>query len=324
MPVGVFSNPSAIERSCQAIAKDRRRGARELALAALRCLARARPAAVASEEYWQGVLALARILAKSRPAMASLGGVVAELLLRVDAGAQPATSAGELHCLLAQEERGLREALLQLPETTARRMAEDLGKLGLPLPRRPITLSYSSTVVAVVGVLGRGGAEVTVCESRPLLEGRKTARALAPRVRMVRLITEAQIPAFISRCDYVLLGCDRILPEGSVVNKVGSKLLALCAGKAGVPVVVVGDTFKVGEGFDAEEHDAAEVWPRPPRGVEVANPYFEVVEAQLLDFIATEAGLCRPDGVGRWGGRVQAARELLFPPGNPGPRRGER
>jgi hypothetical protein len=91
------------------------------------------------------------------------------------------------------------------------------------------------------------GVSVIVCESRPLCEGVTMAQRLAAAGLHVTLITDAQAGVFVEQADVVLLGADAVTP-GGVVNKVGSRLLALAAKASGVPVVSVTDSLKVSPG----------------------------------------------------------------------------
>jgi translation initiation factor 2B subunit (eIF-2B alpha/beta/delta family) len=91
------------------------------------------------------------------------------------------------------------------------------------------------------------GLSVIVCESRPLCEGVAMARRLAAAGIDVTLITDAQAGVFVEQSDVVLLGADAVTPDG-IVNKVGSRLLALAARAAGVPVVAVTECLKVSPG----------------------------------------------------------------------------
>lgn len=91
------------------------------------------------------------------------------------------------------------------------------------------------------------GISVVVCESRPLCEGVTMAQRLAAAGLQVTLITDAQAGVFVEEADAVLLGADAVTPDG-VVNKVGSRLLALAAKAAGVPMIAVTDSLKVSPG----------------------------------------------------------------------------
>jgi translation initiation factor 2B subunit (eIF-2B alpha/beta/delta family) len=115
-----------------------------------------------------------------------------------------------------------------------------LALLGQQQQQRPNTTSSSSSS-------SKPGLSVIVCESRPLNEGIVMAQRLAAAGVDVTLITDAQASVFIEESDLVLLGADAVTPAG-VVNKVGSKLLALAAKAAGVPVVAVTDSLKISPG----------------------------------------------------------------------------
>ncbi len=145
------------------------------------------------------------------------------------------------------------------------------------------TLSHSSTVLAVAAFLP--GRDWLVGESLPGGEGARTGRILAARSeapdgpRQVRVVADAELvaaaggerPRELPAPDAVLLGADAVLPDGSVINKIGSRALAEAAGAAGRLVVV-----------------AADPWKRLPRGAaaDIASPLFELVPASAIDLLA--------------------------------------
>ena len=65
-----------------------------------------------------------------------------------------------------------------------------------------------------------------------------------------RLVVDGAGPSLIARglADAVVVGADRIAANGDVANKVGTYPLALAAGRAGVPFVVVAPTTTVDRG----------------------------------------------------------------------------
>jgi translation initiation factor 2B subunit (eIF-2B alpha/beta/delta family) len=112
----------------------------------------------------------------------------------------------------------------------------------------------------------------------------------------------------------VLLGADRISPEGDVSNKIGSLSAAVMAKRtdrqASAKVVVVSDTDKiVGENIEpggqkAEMHPASELmdaWAERTRttlkekveqgSVEVFGEWFEWVPAQYIDAYVTDGAV---------------------------------
>ena len=100
---------------------------------------------------------------------------------------------------------------------------------------------------------------------------------------------------FVGEADVALVGADSVLADGSIVNKIGTNLLALAAGDAGVPCYVVCDTSKfdvmnfLGKTPVLEEKEPTEV-AEGLRFVQVRNPYFEVTPARLISAIVTEFG----------------------------------
>ena len=131
------------------------------------------------------------------------------------------------------------------------------------------------------------------------MEGRRTATLLDELDARVTLITDAQIGLVMPDCDSVVLGCDAILFDGSVINKSGSFPLCVVAREWNHPVIVVGDTFKIGEHpkKPLESQPASQVWRGAPPGVAVRNTVFEVVPARLIDSVVLENGVFEPDQV---------------------------
>jgi translation initiation factor 2B subunit (eIF-2B alpha/beta/delta family) len=292
--MSVFKNEKHLRELLRGIVVDKESGAHELAVSALRALSVAGPVAGASPvAYRRAVLELCRRLSRLRPAMVPIGGVASrfarEFAVRT-ANAKDAAKAGtELRLI-------------------ARTLEKDLGTLHarikrnffsrFPAIRKPMVLSYSSALLAVLGAR-KNRFDVVVCESRPLCEGRKLAGRLRGRARSIALITEAMMVSVMEECDCAMMGCDAILPDGSVINKMGSHLLALAARSSKRPVIVLGDTYKMGPGFidPGESHRRSEVWKGAPSDIEVRNLYFERVPASLIDFIVTERGVHRTGGI---------------------------
>ena len=280
-----------LDELTEAISNDRRHGASELALRALKLLARARPVRNApAGGYRRDVRRLARRIGHARPAMAPVEAVTAKFLKRFDATVAPAKSAGEIHRVVRLVAAELERELADLTPSAARHFATRFARI-----RRPLVISYSSQVIAAITAMPHRSQRVTVCESRPTQEGRRTARLLIAVAKSVTLITEAQIGAAALDCDCALLGCDAVYADGSIANKSGSYLVALACRERSHPVIVVGDRFKIGAaGGDGETHPSKEVWKNPPCGIRVSNQYFERVPRTLIDYLVLDCGVYRP------------------------------
>lgn len=136
-----------------------------------------------------------------------------------------------------------------------------------------LTISYSSTVVKMM----KGFSQCLVLESRPAMEGKKTAKRLAGD-RDVCYFTDAAVADALDRADAVVMGADTVTDEG-FLNKIGSRPLAFCAERLDTPWFVLSDEKKllppeVPHSF-SEKHPPGEVWDVGDDKIEVHNDYFE-------------------------------------------------
>jgi methylthioribose-1-phosphate isomerase len=166
------------------------------------------------------------------------------------------------------------------------------------------------TALGVVrAVHGRGRLErVYADETRPLLQGaRLTAWELDRMGADYRLVVDGAGPSLIARgmVDAVVVGSDRIAANGDVANKIGTYPLALAAGRAGVPFVVVAPESTVdpatpdGAAIAIEDRGDDEVVAFggrrvAPPGARAVNPAFDVTPSDLVTAIVTEARVVRP------------------------------
>jgi methylthioribose-1-phosphate isomerase len=172
------------------------------------------------------------------------------------------------------------------------------------------------TALAVVAELAaRGRLEhVLATESRPLLQGARLTVYELRRLGIAHeLIVDSAAAGLIAAgtVDAVLVGCDRVAANGDVANKVGTYGLALAAGAAGIPFVVVGPTSTIdplclsGAEIVIEERDPAEVVSAPaaggpaqlaPDGTACRNPAFDITPAALISALVTERGVVTNPG----------------------------
>lgn len=136
-------------------------------------------------------------------------------------------------------------------------------------------------------------ATVFVMESRPLFEGRQTARALKKMGHRAILVSDASIGAFITRIDAAFVGADAVLADGTLINKIGSYALAAACAAVGkkfyaVTSVLKYDSEKNADTFVNKEESAHEIFANPE--IEVSNLYFDKVEPGLVTALMTEIG----------------------------------
>jgi translation initiation factor eIF-2B subunit delta len=160
-----------------------------------------------------------------------------------------------------------------------------------------LTHSRSSTVLEALLEARRSGKsfEVILTESRPMFEGRKLASELDQREIKVTIIADAAASLFLERADSVLVGADKILPD-YLVNKIGTRMIALAAREGGTPMYSICDSSKFIEidcvsDSELDQADPHELWLDAPNGVTVVNRYFESTPLEYFTGIVTEHGL---------------------------------
>jgi translation initiation factor 2B subunit (eIF-2B alpha/beta/delta family) len=244
------------------------------------------------KELMNLVRGTARRLAASRPSMASLTNKVSKLVYQI---IQDEREVEELREDVASMVRNLLNDYRRYKRASIEKAADYLRSFDTF-----ITLSYSSTVLNVLDLTIP--KKVIVGESRPLFEGRQLAKELANRGLGVTLVIDAAMAKFVESADAAIVGADSVLPDGSVINKIGTKLLALAAEETLTPLYVICDTSKfhvrsfLGEPPKLEEKDSSEV-AEGLEGVDIRNPYFEITEGGYISRIITEDGAKKPQNL---------------------------
>ena len=142
---------------------------------------------------------------------------------------------------------------------------------------------------------------VLVDETRPLLQGaRLTAWELLEAGLDVTLICDSMVSHLMSEgaVDLVIVGADRVTANGDVVNKIGTRGIAIASRYHGIPfhVACPSSTFDprtaTGTDVDIEQRAASEVTGpiRAAPGVRVRNPAFDVTPADLVTSWITDRG----------------------------------
>lgn len=264
-----------IRREIRAVAADGRSSATELlsrGLAILRTAAEAGrdPLAEAANE-----------LVRAQPAMAGLRTAGAIAL-----GAPDAVAA--IDEFMVRVERAPAEIARHAVNLVALRTGS--GPLHL------VTCSKSRPVEETIRLAASEHDLLVSCaESRPAKEGRELARALADAQIPVDLYTDAGISAVVSAADAVVVGADAICGAG-FVNKVGTGALCARATAAGIPAYVLVGREKI---LPDDVFGLLALRPGPPHevardmgaGVQVRNPYFEVIPLSLVAAIVTDVGV---------------------------------
>ncbi|SEO93411.1 Translation initiation factor 2B subunit, eIF-2B alpha/beta/delta family [Halogranum amylolyticum] len=254
-------------------------------------------AAVADD--WAAVATVARELRDARPSMAALRNRID----RVMSEASEATEVNETTETTEAAEAGhipeaVRDRAQAAVDDAVRADEEAAANAAELLSGTVLTLSRSGTVLGAL--LSARPDRVVVAESRPAREGVGVADELARAGLDVTLVTDAATGYVLAEesVDAAFVGADTVFADATVANKVGTRLLALAAARADVPLYVVTarDKISSGDDFHPEFGDAEAVYDGD-RDVDVCNPIFDRTPGDLVAGLVTESGVLDADEV---------------------------
>ena len=140
-------------------------------------------------------------------------------------------------------------------------------------------------------------------ETRPLFQGRITAKQLASHGIQVTSYVDSAMRVFVNDADLVLVGADAITSDGYLVNKIGTSLLALAANEARTPFATAFESLKFdpfttdGYNEEIEQRKAKEVWNTKAKNIKVANPAFDFTPRKYVDFAISDLGVFSIDSI---------------------------
>jgi len=141
---------------------------------------------------------------------------------------------------------------------------------------------------------------VVATETRPLLQGKITARELSGSGIPVVYIDDVA-PGHLwqmhkGKISMALFGIDSIRKNG-IVNKIGSYMLAIFAKENKIPVYFIGELLKIDrrKKIEIEERNPKEIIEQKelPK-VKIENPAFDTTFWKYISGVATEKGVLKP------------------------------
>jgi ribose 1,5-bisphosphate isomerase len=167
------------------------------------------------------------------------------------------------------------------------------------------THCHSSTVTHLLSKAKKDGKtfEVICTETRPVFQGRITAKEMLALGVKTTFIVDSAARSFMRNADLVIVGADAITSEGNVINKIGTGTIALLAHEARKPFYVVSELLKFdpatvcGEYEKIEERSPDEVWKDAPEKLVVRNPAFDVTRRDYIHGVICEEGVIPPHSV---------------------------
>ena len=168
-----------------------------------------------------------------------------------------------------------------------------------------LTHCHSSTVTYLLKRARQEGKsfEVICTETRPVFQGRMTAKEMLELGVKTTLIVDSAARFFMNQADFVIVGADAITSEGNVINKIGTSMIALVAHEARTPFYVVSELLKFdpatmyGDYEKIEERSPNEIWKNPQENLIIRNPAFDVTRRDFIHGIICEEGIISPQSV---------------------------
>lgn len=166
-----------------------------------------------------------------------------------------------------------------------------------------MTICHSTNVTKSLIYTWKKGKrfEVYNLETRPLFQGRKTAKELSSAGIPVTTFVDSAMGVALSKeqgtkhVTKVIVGADALMKKG-VANKIGSEVLAQIAKNEKVPFYVVADSWKYSpKSVKLEMRDFHEVWEKMPKKhhIKIKNPAFELIKKKWISWIITDLGKMR-------------------------------
>lgn len=164
------------------------------------------------------------------------------------------------------------------------------------------THCHASSVMAVLRKAREEGKkfQVRCTETRPLLQGRKTAKELTALKIPVTMFVDSGARIALKDSDVFLFGADAVTSEGKVINKIGTEMFAEIADKYDTDTYCCTNSWKYdpmtvfGVREPIERRHSKEVWDKAPKGVDVMNLAFERVQPDMITAIISELGVHPP------------------------------
>jgi len=164
------------------------------------------------------------------------------------------------------------------------------------------TVEYCIEKLADVGLLDY----VINTETRPAFQGRITAKNLVEKGIKVKHVVDSGAYQMMDKADVFISGCDSILSNGSIINKIGTTQISMIAEKFNVPHYVLTHMDKFdplslyGSEPNLDKRNPAEVWDYKNKNLEIINNAFDLVPSYLIQQIITDKGNFDPYGIGNY------------------------
>ena len=290
----------SIWKAAEKIKELKVQGARNVAITAIKAIETLtkETEAKTKEEFLKELSEAKEVLFASRETEPLMRNAVRWLINHVERGSEEKVTglvkivSSASQCFL----KNLEASKEKIAEIGARRIKDDYVIF---------THCHSSTVTYLLKKAKEEGKsfEVICTETRPLFQGRITAKEMLDLGVKTTLIVDSAARFFMNQVDFVIVGADAITSEGNIVNKIGTSTIALIAREARTPFYVVSELLKFdpvtmyGDYEKIEERSPKEIWENPPEKLIIRNPAFDVTRRDFIHGIICEEGIISPHSI---------------------------
>ena len=111
--------------------------------------------------------------------------------------------------------------------------------------------SFSSTVLDVLQHVSANGVKINVIttEAHPSNTGKEVEEKCKQMGLPCQVIVDSAVAVVMSKVDFVCVGCEAVMANGGIVNKIGTYSVALIAQHFQKPVYCFCESFKFFEDF---------------------------------------------------------------------------
>jgi ribose 1,5-bisphosphate isomerase len=176
-----------------------------------------------------------------------------------------------------------------------------------------LTHCHSSTVESILKRAAEMHDIKVICtETRPMYQGRKTAKNLAKVGIDVTMVTDSAMGSWMNDVDVVLVGADVVTARGALINKIGTSVIAMAANEYKVPFYSACELWKYDpttrwgieraiEARDPEEliRDLSQKEKEELKDVKLLNYSFDATDDKYINGYVTEEGVIAPQDFAR-------------------------
>jgi ribose 1,5-bisphosphate isomerase len=275
-------------------------GARNVAIAAIKATETlaSQSRARSKKEFLKELLQAKEILFTSRETEPLMRNAVRLITNQVEKSSERGVKKLAEAVSLAAEQflKDLEDSKQKIAEIGARRIRNNSVIL---------THCHSSTVTYLLQRAKQEGKtfEVICTETRPLFQGRITAKEMLELGLKTTFIIDSAARFFMNQVDLAIVGADAITSEGNVINKIGTSTVALVAHESRTPFYVVSELLKFdpatmyGDYEKIEERSPDEIWKDAPKNLLIRNPAFDVTRRGFIHGIICEEGIISPHSI---------------------------